>query len=372
MAAGSRLKFRAWTFVGPDGGLLRGVLRPFPALAPRGAKTLVITLGGRAETGDATLLLELLQREFLRLDRWNFVLNLSYLSYLSSTALGIVLELDASKVARLTLTGASQKFLRALESVGLAADRSRGLRLQPTIKAALAKERFPGSAVLVCEMDQERVGRDAEGLTRESDLLRWASQGRLRALDLIQAQTQLDRIFEQRFEKAPSVVFPSELRYGVLLYQFLRKRFEQSGLFHPHALAKDVLDEEDLEVVVKELLENSIRHGYGGRSSGLITATTRASPGRFDLEFTDFGKGYHPGILQRALGRGGLGLQRLARLFENTGGSGETGNLCILSPSPVDPAPPLRLAREVYPTVEEWTIGSGTTIVLSHFRPRGA
>lgn len=345
------------------------MLRPVPAVPPPAAQLYVLTLGGRAETQDSGVLQEFLHQQVLERDpRWNFLVNVANLDYLSSTALRIFVDLDMYKAEALHVAGGKEKLLRSLETVGLAADRQRGIALHVDVKAALESLGLPPEVFQLCATDELRVGRDPRGFAKEVDLLKWSSRERVLGLHLAKDLFRLDRLFTDHFEKAPVLVVPTETRYGVLIFKFLKRILAEAGLYREIRKDPRFLDEDDLEVLTKELLENAIDHGYRGRGHGLVAVEARHLEDRFELAFSDFGEGYNPGFLRRMVGRGGLGLTRLQRMFALGGGKNPRRNLGILSPTPVDPAPLVEVARRVYPDRSTWQVGPGTTILLTRYR----
>ncbi len=108
---------------------------------------------------------------------------------------------------------------------------------------------------------------------------------------------------------ADTITFPSEEKYAALVYKF----------FETHS----ILDEEAREFVAKELVTNSVIHGYKGSATGTIQVYINKGEDKIKIEFRDWGKGFGNSSTKGT----GNGLTMIKKIFDEV-------NITISPPPP--------------------------------------
>jgi anti-sigma regulatory factor (Ser/Thr protein kinase) len=87
-------------------------------------------------------------------------------------------------------------------------------------------------------------------------------------------------------EKAKKITIPSDKKFTCVAYHFLETIFRQVAKFD-----ESEIDDYTLELIAKELIQNSVSHGYENRKDGVIEIQYSIDAARLTIEFIDYGKG---------------------------------------------------------------------------------
>ncbi len=320
----------------------------------------VVLLGGTADTNQAGELHDIIEREYLTGKKeFNYIVDIEKLRYISSTGIGILLGMhdDAKEFA--AIASASKRMKNNLSTHGLIQPDPAFSYLQEydTLENALKTK---GASTIFTDISLNLKNGLMEGVEyayREQTILKGyiprASEEELYKELKKMAAEYKKKIYTDGKNVSDEINVPSERKYAVVIFRFLKEVFKKANLFGEHGFNDD-----HLEIIAKELTENAVMWGYKGRRYGVINCRYFLDNERLVIYYTDWGSGYSPSKIKtlKSLIRfrtAGEGLNRLQGLFDNP-------------IRPISPAPKMgRKAKDfISKNLNAFTPRKGTKITL--------
>ncbi|GEM_PF-1095616 len=240
--------------------------------------TCVILLSGSLEPHTVSNLREKVNSATIG-KKYNFVVDMDGVTYISSTGLGFLMYLVKNRKEFVCLSKPGPAVLKPFDLLGIqhlfryyhSID---DLEKQPGMPADVLSPLWVEKKVLTASLQQKqwvKILKDhlaARELTRE-----------------IQSMSP----YLEAAEHQDVLVLPADEKYASVLYKFLDRALgravEKGG---------QPLDATTMEIVAKELMANSVKHGYGYQTGGMVEASFRVDDSRLEITFADHGRGYAP------------------------------------------------------------------------------
>ncbi|MRR08818.1 STAS domain-containing protein [bacterium] len=232
--------------------------------------------------------------------RFNFVVDLDGVSYVSSTGLGFLMNLLRRKRDYVFLSNPRPAVLKPFNLF----DVTNLFSYYRSVDDLVRQPGVPAEVVADIRSQKESVralGPHKRGLEILADYLENEEE-----LHEIQRMTPYIHAAEQQ----DRITLPAEEKYASVLYMFLERAFSRAG-----ECAGEPIDDQTVELVAKELMTNAVKHGYHHRHGGMVRASYATDPAKIVITFTDHGTGYAPAAPDDD-GLPAAGLQLLRRLFD--------------------------------------------------------
>jgi anti-anti-sigma factor len=320
----------------------------------------LVLLGGTADTNQAGELHDIIEREYLTGKKaFNYIIDIEKLRYISSTGIGMLLGMLDDAKEFVAIASASERMKKNLSTHGL-------IQLGPdfgyiqaydTLEDALKAK---GASTIFADISLNLKKGLIEGIEydyREQTILRAymprASEEELyKELKKMAAEYKKE-IYADGKNVSDEINVPSERKYSVVIFRFLKEAFKKANLYGEHKF-----DDDYLEITAKELTENAVMWGYKGRKDGVINCRYFLDNERLVIYYTDWGAGYSPSKMEtlKSLIRfriSGEGLNRLQNLFDDP-------------IRPISPAPEVskKTNNFISKNLKAFTPGKGTRITL--------
>lgn len=211
--------------------------------------------------------------------KYDYVVDLDGVTYICSSGLGFLMYLAKNRKEFVLLSRPGPAVLKPFDLLGIqhlfryyrsVEDLSR----QPGVPAEILSPLFAEKQVLEASLRQKQWVKilkehlAAKELTRE-----------------IQAMSP----YLEAAERQDAVVLPADEKYASVLYKFLDRAFglaaERGG---------EPADASTVEILARELMSNSVKHGYGFQTGGVVEAGFKFEEDALVITFTDHGRGYAP------------------------------------------------------------------------------
>lgn len=313
--------------------------------------TWFILMGGNLDTDATDSLYKFLSgRIFLEdhKNKYNYVIDLEKVDFVSSTGLGLLLAVsdhkkksvklickpELKKMIDRHLGGATKAFFELRDSLDAVLN-DKDLYGRKTVSPTAARLLKENKAQLIQPTHYRRqelsiiemaVGK--EHVKKEVELM----EGYLK-----------EAIFSDQLN------IKSHKKYALPHYLFVEKALKGVGIF------PGKLSYEDVKFISLELMENSYEHGYGRDGNQLITVDfgTSEKAGEFHIRHTDYGAGFTKKGRSTIRGKG---LTTIKSICEEIGGS-----LSIKHAVP----PNEKTEKFIESHYKDITLGKGTTLTLT-------
>ncbi|MBN2620737.1 ATP-binding protein [candidate division WOR-3 bacterium] len=215
-------------------------------------------------------------REKLLLRRYDYIIDLSQVTYLSSTALGLLMFIAAHK----------KNVVYVLQPPKSIATPLRILGIHPMFKYVenydelSEKMTFPSAFIDTIKDlfdNQQEIAYKDRWLKILHDYL--TNEQILEELNTMMP-------YIKQAEKNKKITIPSDKKYTCIAYHFLENLFRKVAKFD-----KNEIDDYTIELIVKELIQNSVIHGYDNKKEGVIEIQYSIDASHLTIEFIDYGKG---------------------------------------------------------------------------------
>ncbi|MGB3340226.1 MAG: ATP-binding protein [bacterium] len=216
-------------------------------------------------------------KERILIHRYDFIVDLDRVTYISSTALGFLMFLAAHKKNTVYLSTPHVKVAKPIKILGIHSmfksyDRIEELKEKITIPDAVLEYITEPSA------EQKNVQYLSRWLKILRDYL---------AYEQISEEIKILTPYIQQAEHSNNVTVPSDIKYSCILYIFFEKVFRDIAKFD-----QDEIDDDALEMMAKELMTNAVVHGYNNNREGVVETSYTLDTIKLEINVIDYGKGF--------------------------------------------------------------------------------
>jgi len=234
-----------------------------------------IILSGSMDTQPVLEFREKLKEKVL-VRRYDYLVDLSRVMYMSSTGLGLMMFLAAHKKNTVYLLSPHKSIAKPIKILGI----HRMFKFYDSLEQLKKEPTIPHEILRLMEQDTE-AQKDIHYDKRWMKILR-------DYLTFVQITEEAEKItpYLQAAEKANSIALPSDEKYTCVLYKFLEKVFRKKAQFDTNEI-----DDATIEIIAKELMTNAVRHGYDYKKEGVIEAVYEIDSEKLEINVIDYGKG---------------------------------------------------------------------------------
>lgn len=272
----------------------RAVLLPFPP-----AELCAFVLSGSM---DAPVVDQLQERASAVLAgrRWDYLVDLEAVTYVSSTGLGFLMHLLKHKKDFVYLSNPGPAVLKPLNLF----DIKHLFRYYQTLDDLERSSGLPAELIASIRDQKQQLKRSAppkKSLETLGDYL----DNEQELHEIQQMMSSLPRPGDRN-----EITLPAEERYAIVLGRFLEGALELAS-----QRGGPPVEKATAELVAKELMANAVEHGYGRQPGGLVEIRYSLGDMALEIEFGDHGRGFSPstpteGVLPSA------GLEMMRRIFD--------------------------------------------------------
>ena len=230
---------------------------------------------------------------------YDYVVDLSHVTYISSTGLGFLAFLSKYRNNFLFLSVPPEEIRRPFELLEM----EDIFRFYKKPADLVKEEVIPDAMVSILVKEIEQI-RDIQYHKRWVKILR----DYLSHDEVIKEIKRLTPYIKQASE-SDMITLPSEVKYTCILYKFLDRVFSQIA-----KIDRADVDDTTLELISKELMTNAVRHGYEYRKDGVVQAKYMMNDEKIEISVIDYGKGFSLSKTEQELPRSGLEL--LKKIFD--------------------------------------------------------
>jgi anti-anti-sigma factor len=209
--------------------------------------------------------------------QFNFIADLTYVNYISSTGLGFLMYLSKYKKEFTFLSFPPEKILQPFKL----------LELDEFFNFYSNPDELKTRAYVPPEI--VRALKDETAIVDVHYKMRWMNilRGYVSSHEELLKEVDRMRPYLHDAENAAALTLPSEEKYACVLYRFLDRIFRQEA-----HISSEEIDEALVELIAKELITNAVKHGYGNRKDGTIVAQYTIDDERLIFDLIDYGKGF--------------------------------------------------------------------------------
>lgn len=216
-------------------------------------------------------------KDKLLVRRYDFVIDLSRVTYLSSTGLGFLMFLAGHKKDTVFLSSPRKNIAKPLKVLGI----------HPMFKFYDSVEDLKEKIAISEEINTFLMS----ARTSDHDILyhdRWQKilRDHLAYVEITDEMEKLQPYLMQA-DNNDTITLPSDTKYTCILYRFMARVFRDVAKFD-----KNELDDADIEMIAKELMDNAVRHGYDNNKEGIVEANYRMDSRKLEINVIDYGKGF--------------------------------------------------------------------------------
>jgi anti-anti-sigma regulatory factor len=312
----------------------------------------LLLMGGRAETQQARevhallLVTGIISNE----KKYNFIVDLSKVRYLSSTALGMISQLAQIKKDKFVICGADSACRKGLSSVGVSTgDDVESVLFEENISAVLDEYAFPRElkerVLSAIDKLQEPHQPDLREAAIVASYLKETDDKAVAA-----AMSKMERFMKEAFN-SERLLIPAKNEFSVCTFIYLRRLLRSIDRYSKEP-TQYYYDEDTVEILAKELTENAVRWAYPSRE-GIIELNYSLNAKYLVVFFCDYGVGYREKKLRGIFRAGGKGLKRIRNVID--------GYLTVISPAPVISK---KTRNEITAEFSSMVPGKGTFIIM--------
>lgn len=263
--------------------------------------------------------------------RWDYLVDLDAVTYVSSTGLGFLMHLLKQKRDFVYLSNPGPAVLKPLNLF----DIKQLFRYYQTLDDL---ERSPGmpAELIAAIRDQKQHLKKTAPPKKSLEVLGDYLDNEQELQEIRQMMSSLPRPGDRN-----EITLPAEEPYAIVLGRFLEGAFEMAS-----QRGAPPVEKATAELVAKELMANAVEHGYGRQAGGLVEARYSLGGSTLEIEVGDHGRGFSPS----APAEGALppaGLEMMRRIFDRVeigpGPEGRPGRLVL------GPGTTVRLAMRLGP-----------------------
>ena len=237
-------------------------------------------------------------KERILVHRYDFIVDLDRVTYISSTALGFLMFLAAHKKNTVYLSTPQPKVARPIKILGIHSM----FKSYERIEDIKQKVDIPNTILeYITELSAEQ--KNVQYLSRWLKILR-----DYLAYEQIAEEIKELSPYIQKAEHANIISMPSDRKFTCVLYIFMEKVFRDIAKFD-----RDEIDDDTIEMMAKEIMTNAVMHGYDNNKEGVVEASYNIDTIKFEISITDYGKGFTD---SEDKGFPKTGLQLLEKFFD--------------------------------------------------------
>jgi anti-anti-sigma factor len=209
--------------------------------------------------------------------QYNFIVDLTYVSYISSTGLGFLMYLSKYKEQYAFLSFPPEEIQKPFKLLEL----DEYFQFYSNPDELKTRAQVPPQIV--------RALKDETAIVDVHYKMRWMNilRGYVSSHEELMKEIDRMRPYLHDAENEQSLSLPSEEKFVCVLYRFLDRIFRQEA-----HISSEEIDEALVELIAKELITNAVKHGYANRKDGIIEAHYAIDDEKLHFTLTDFGKGF--------------------------------------------------------------------------------
>jgi stage II sporulation protein AB (anti-sigma F factor) len=235
-----------------------------------------IILNGSMDT-QGILKLQKWIKEMLPIRKYDLVLDLTHVMYISSSGLGFLIYLQEYKKELCLLSHPPDSILKTFRLLNLES------MFTYYESVDELKNLLKASEDIIVSMRQELSAiRDTQYTMHWVKILR-----DYLAHEEMVKQMELMSPYILQADHSESITIPSEEKYACILFKFIEKVFRKEA-----GIANEEIDDVTLELIAKELMTNAVMHGYDSNKEGVVEANFNINGEKFEIDVIDYGKGY--------------------------------------------------------------------------------
>ena len=237
-------------------------------------------------------------KERILVHRYDYIVDLDRVTYISSTALGFLMFLAAHKKNTAYLSTPHVTVAKPIKILGIHSmfksyDRISELKEQINIP----------EAVLEYIIEPSTEQKSVQYLSRWLKILR-----DYLAYEQINDEIKMLTPYIQQAERTNIIQIPSDKKYACVIYIFFEKIFRDIAKFD-----QSEVDDDTLELLSKELMTNAVVHGYDNDRKGVVEVSYTINSIKLEINFIDYGKGF-PDTKKQSFPTAGM--QLFEKLFD--------------------------------------------------------
>jgi anti-anti-sigma factor len=232
--------------------------------------------------------------------RYNYIVDLDGVTYISSTGLGFLMYLYKQKREFIYLSNPRAAILKPFNLIDI-----KNLFHYYHLVDELKRQTGMPDDAITSIMEQKKTLRAMKPRKRGLEIL----------ADYLDNENELYEIrrmtpYIHAAEHQDTFLLPAEEKYASVLYVFLDRVFGRAKDY-----SGEPINEGTVELVAKELMTNAVKHGYGHQPGGMVEVGYQADRKKVEITFTDHGKGCLPGVGKED-GLPPMGLDILRKIFD--------------------------------------------------------
>lgn len=235
-----------------------------------------IILNGSMDT-QGILKLQKKIKEMLPIRKYDLIIDLTHVMYISSSGLGFLIYLQEYKREFCYLSHPPDSIMKTFKLLNL---ESMFTYFESVDEL---KQTLEASDDIIVAMRQELSSiRDTQYTMHWVKILR-----DYLAHEEMVKQMELMSPFILQADHSDSISLPSEEKYACILFKFIEKVFRKEA-----KIPNEEVDDVTLELIAKELMTNAVMHGYDNRKEGVVEAKYTVEKDKFEIEIIDYGRGF--------------------------------------------------------------------------------
>ncbi len=209
--------------------------------------------------------------------QFNFIVDLTYVNYISSTGLGFLMYLSKYKERFAFLSFPPDEIQKPFKLLEL----DEYFQFYSNPDELKTRASVPEHIIYAL--------KDETAIIRLQYKMRWMNILRGYVSSHEETMKEVDRMrpYLHDADTENSLTIPSEEKYACVLYRFLDRVFRQEA-----HISREEIDEALIELIAKELITNAVKHGYGNRKDGVIEANYAIDNEKLLFNLVDYGKGF--------------------------------------------------------------------------------
>ncbi len=210
--------------------------------------------------------------------KYSFVVDLSHVTYISSTGLGFLMYLMKYRKDFVFLSSPPESILKAFKLL----DTDDLFMFYYTLDELKSRTEISDETIQLIE-DEIHTVKEITYKKRWVKILRENYPTYWETLKEVEKLTP----YIQQAEQGEEISLPSEQIYTCVLYKFLER-----VIYRIAKIDREEVDDMLVELISKELMSNAIKHGYENRKEGIIEANYSKDDKKLEINFIDYGKGF--------------------------------------------------------------------------------